>query len=201
MPFKPSRRIEVQYYRDILGLVRKYFGGAYHAVHASFISVPEWLGLYAHQAAERMVTNTLAENARSWRAAALEAGQGPRIYNALQRELRSNIGARYNELISENAQFIKTLPASVASQFVKETARYQREGIRADDLAFQSKLLQHVTRAQATRLARTESAKASAALTQARAEDLGLQWYVWQTSQDQRVRQSPPPNARRVGEL
>jgi SPP1 gp7 family putative phage head morphogenesis protein len=189
LEFKPNKRIEAQYYRDILGIVRKYFLDPFGKVHAAFITLPEWLEKFAHQAAERMVLHTLAENARDWRTAALESGQGPRVYQALQRELKGKTGDRYRQLIAQNAQFITTLPQSVASQFVKEAARYQREGIRAEDLAFHSKLLQHVTKAQAMRLARTESAKASAALTQARAEDLGLQWYVWQTSQDQRVRQ------------
>lgn len=39
-------------------------------------------------------------------------------------------------------------------------------------------------------ISRTETAKASSALTQARSEDLGLSWYVWRTSHDARVRGS-----------
>ena len=39
-------------------------------------------------------------------------------------------------------------------------------------------------------ISRTETAKASSALTKARAEDLNLDWYVWQTSDDARVRTS-----------
>lgn len=187
--FQYNRRVEYRYYRDILGIVRKAFVDPFGQVHASFMSLPAWLDAYARQAAERMITHTLAQNARGWRAAAREAGKGSLIYSALQAELHGKVGDRYQELIDNNVQFIKTLPQVIASQFVREASRHYRSGARHEDL-IESKLLQHITRVQAMRLARTESAKASAALTQARAEDLGLNWYVWQTSQDQRVRLS-----------
>lgn len=184
--FPSSRRVEQQYLADILGIVRRYY-----SYTARFLSPTEWLEKYANQAAERMVTHTLAEHARTWRRAALEAGEGPRMYIALQRELRNTkVGARYRELIEQNAQYIKSLPDEVTSLATRTIARKEREGERALTMAAGERVLAHVTRSKALLLARTESAKANAALTQARAEDLGLNWYVWRTSEDQRVRRS-----------
>lgn len=185
--FQSNRRAERQYYVDILGILRRYFNDP---MRVGYISLPDWVNKFAQQAATRMITHQMALNARSWKAAAREGGEGQRIYAALQSELRNtNVGARYRELIAENAQYIKTLPEKVASQFVKEAARLEREGVRAESIQHH-KLLGHLLKWQAMRLARTESAKANAALTQARAEDLGLDWYVWRTSEDERVRLS-----------
>jgi len=49
----------------------------------------------------------------------------------------------------------------------------------------------HLLEYQARRIARTETAKAQSALTQVRAQNLGINWYVWRTAQDgMRVRAS-----------
>jgi SPP1 gp7 family putative phage head morphogenesis protein len=179
--FNPTKRAEENYYRQILGAVKRYF--------ADLLTAPEWLEGYANQAASAMVTHQLAENAKDWRAAAREAGEGRRIYEALQRELRGHIGLRYMELVRQNAQLIRSLPLEVAEEVTKQLARRTREGARPE-AAERITLLSHVSRVRARLIARTEVSKAQAALTQARAEDLGLDWYVWETSEDQRVRPS-----------
>ena len=48
---------------------------------------------------------------------------------------------------------------------------------------------QHL-KASARLIARTEVCKTQAALTQARAEQLDIRWYVWRTEEDERVRDS-----------
>ena len=47
-----------------------------------------------------------------------------------------------------------------------------------------------ISKSRISLIARTESSKASTALTEARAESLNLPWYVWRTSKDARVRSS-----------
>jgi len=186
--FAYNRRAELAYARDILGVVRRFFAETYEATYARLLSVPEWLEAFAHQAAERMVTHSYVENARSWRAAASQAGHGAEIYAALQRELRpdTRVGRRYKELIDRNAQLIKSLPREVAELSARHLAAAARAGERAT--ASEAALLGHVARSRARLIARTETAKANAALTQSRAEGLGLDWYVWRTSGDSRVR-------------
>lgn len=162
--------------------MEKVFRGTYARI--SSIVPEEWLERYATQAAERMVTGQLADHARTWRSAAVEAGQGPRMFAALQRELRNTrVGSRYRELVEENASYITSLPSDIASLATRMIARKEHEGERAATIANEN-LLRSVTRKKAMLLARTESAKANAALTQARAEDVGANWYVWQTARD-----------------
>ena len=75
--------------------------------------------------------------------------------------------------------------------FFRFTAAEQRRGQRADAIA--AKLRQKLPQMAQNRvqlIARTEVAKADTAVTQARAERLGLAWYDWTTSKDQRVRQA-----------
>lgn len=188
-PFQVNRRTELRYFRDLLGIVRRYAEEFAEWTSATLLTVPEWLEAYANSAARRMVTGLYAENARSWRQAAYLSSEGPAIRLALQRELRSRVGRRYRELIRENAALIKSLPEEAAAVAVQRAARVAREGRRAEGLSGEG-LFRHVARSRAMLIARTETAKANAALTQARAEDLGLDWYVWQTSEDQRVRPS-----------
>lgn len=184
-------RREKQYALDIQTILRHYFDRIYGkfktaSARVSLLSDSQWLEAFAKQAAQRMVTGTLAATARSWRAAAREGMLTPRLYTALQSELQTNVGTRYYQLIEENAKLISSLPAEVAKLAVMRAARREQEGERADG----SFLLGYVTRAHAQLIARTETSKATTALTQARSEDLGLPWYVWQTSRDQRVRES-----------
>ncbi|WP_414859012.1 phage minor head protein [Paenibacillus elgii] len=63
------------------------------------------------------------------------------------------------------------------------------KGTRASDIAQQIKVLfPEKSEASADLIARTETSKASSALTRARSESMGIYWYVWRTSDDSRVR-------------
>ena len=142
--------------------------------------------------ARRMVSGVLMTNARSWREAARKSLHGKRIFQALQTEASSAVlGLRLQALILRNAALIRSLPTDVAQMAVRFTAAEQRRGQRADAIA--AKLRQKLPQMAQNRvqlIARTEVAKADTAVTQARAERLGLAWYDWTTSKDQRVRQA-----------
>ncbi|MCM3141669.1 phage minor head protein [Brevibacillus sp. MER 51] len=65
------------------------------------------------------------------------------------------------------------------------------KGTRASDIAEQIKqFFPEATKAKAGLIARTEVSKTSTALTQARCEFIGADWYIWRTSEDARVRDS-----------
>jgi SPP1 gp7 family putative phage head morphogenesis protein len=101
------------------------------------------------------------------------------------------VGLRVNELIAENARLILGLPDDLAQRTAAFVGREQRRGLRAAEIAkaLEQKLPQ-VAQSRAKLIARTEVGKAETALTEARAERLGLAWYDWATSEDQRVRPS-----------
>lgn len=155
-------------------------------VHSRIIGGSEFLDRYSWQAAQRMVSGRLQENTRTWRAGARAGMRGDLIHALLENELRGNVGSRVNQLISANAQLIRTLPARVAEITTQHLETRFKAGDRAETNV--TALLYHVSRVEARRIARTETSKASTALTRARSEDLGADWYLWRTSSDERVR-------------
>jgi SPP1 gp7 family putative phage head morphogenesis protein len=187
--WKPVRRVEQEYYSAIWNAIQKFFQEASESgVPAQLLNAAEFLEMYARQAAARMVTGLLVRNARTWREAARESGKTQQMYAALQREMQGPVGDRVRELIRENAQLITTLPKSVALLVAQKAAAQQQAGGRPKELA--SALASRLARHSAMRLARTEYAKASSALTEARSEEIGIPAYIWETNQDERVRES-----------
>jgi SPP1 gp7 family putative phage head morphogenesis protein len=147
---------------------------------------------YAFEAARRMVTHLFTSSKQSWREAASEAGRGNIIYRTLRAELNDPIirGEFYHQ-IQRNAEIIKTLPPDLADQVTRYIADETVKGRRAADIAreIQETFPQH-SRAKAMLIARTEVSKTSTAITRARAQNMGLNWYEWRTSEDSRVRDS-----------
>lgn len=188
--YSASRRVEYQYYRDLLQTLAKYFSRftgdwGSRSIQATAI-VPEWLDAFAYAAARRMVTGVFISAGRTWRDVAWRSTNGLLMYRALRHELSGPIGERFNQLIVENSSLITSLPAKVAELVAVRVARHEQIGERARETA--NHLLGHVARARAQLIARTETSKATTALTQARSENLGLDWYVWRGSLDQRER-------------
>lgn len=150
-----------------------------------------FLQSWPERLAKKMVTQVLTTNATSWRQAASQSSNGKQIYLLLRNQLTGNVGTRVDELIAENAKLIKSLPQTIAGTISKHIQTQFVAGIRAEEIMKQIHPKMREMRAyQVARLARTEAAKADTAITRARAEDLGLNWYQWVTSEDARVRKS-----------
>lgn len=181
--WQPRRIIEQRYAREIYTLLQK----AVDPIQATLLNSFEFMHAYAEQAAFRMITALRFDGARTWREAAAKAGKGGLMFRALQQELQGKVGERTRELVKQNAALISSLPSDVAARVAKQAATLEYAGGRARSL---EPLIRHVSRTRASLIARTEVSKASTALTQARSENLGLEWYVWTTSQDERVRPS-----------
>ncbi len=139
----------------------------------------------------RMLRRVDVTNAKTWRAAARESLHGRKIYQALRSEMGGALGTRVDELLHANVQLLRRLPVTLERRAQAFIAREQRRGQRASSTVkvLEQKLPQ-LARSQAKMLARTSVGRAETALTRARAERLGLDWYEWVTSEDQRVRPS-----------
>lgn len=146
---------------------------------------------YAEEIAKMMVVGLFNSGEKTWREAARENSNGRVIYDALRRELQGPVGGALNFQIQRNAELIKSLPLDMAKEVAgyisDESIKGRRAGDIADDLRVK---FPSMTKNKATLIARTETSKTSTALTQARAESVGLAWYSWETSQDARVRSS-----------
>lgn len=142
--------------------------------------------------AKTFITNTLEENARTWRQAARKSSQGDMIRNSLENLMEdTHTGTRVKELVADNAKYIKTIPKDVTQDMTKYMQEQAFKGRRTAyrDADFK-KMVGNMTEKHAKVIARTETSKAMSALTQARSEDIGLDWYIWHTSEDVRVRNS-----------
>lgn len=142
--------------------------------------------------ARSMATHVFSDGHRTWREAARSGAKGRIVYTALQKELaQTHVGTVFRDIVDRNAEVIKSMPERVAKQVTEMVAREANEGLRPE--AIMEDVLgkwPHMTRAHAMLIARTESSKASTALTQARSEAAGIRWYVWRSEEDSRVRDS-----------
>jgi SPP1 gp7 family putative phage head morphogenesis protein len=146
----------------------------------------------ALKVAERMVGRLDTANAKSWREAAMKGTHSREIFNALRQELGETSTRRAIRAIAlENAKLIQSVPINVAERIIKQAVEYQAAGKRAEE--FEGELqakLKHLTASRIHLIARTEIGKAESAITQVRSQELGIEWFQWLDSGDQRVRKS-----------
>lgn len=146
---------------------------------------------YAERSAMKMVTGLFSDAGKTWREAAKINSKGRVIYEALKKELDTPIGWIVNEQIQRNASLIKSLPLDVSRDITEHVAKETFKGRRAVNIAHDlQKEFVFMSERKATLIARTEVSKTSTALTKARCESVGIKWYIWRTSKDQRVRNS-----------
>lgn len=101
-----------------------------------------------------------------------------------------NIVERVNELTVSNIQLIKSIRTQYLDKVQNAVMQAMIRGSLNKDLAAQIKDLGKTTEKRAMFIARDQSSKLNAALTQARHEEVGVKKYMWSTSGDERVRES-----------
>lgn len=197
-PFHRPTRLESAYQYAINSLLKKFFKlptfetlGELNARLVEYANAQDFLEHFASKAATNMVTMVAVNNAKSWRQAATEASKGRYIYSILQRDTQGVMGMKLQEMIQENSKLISTLPRNIASQVSAKVQAEQMKGRRSEDIIKDIyPYATHLKQYEVQRIARTEVAKADTALTRVRANNIGLNWYQWQTSEDARVRDS-----------
>lgn len=154
-----------------------------------FAESPQF-GRVCEEAARQMATMLAVGQKADWRAAAQASSQGRMIYKLLMQETtNTTIGQTISNIVAENAQLIKTVPQNMAGKISELARKRLFEGIRPEDITKEILEQQpHLLEYEARRIARTESAKASTALTQARAEEFNFPFYVWHSVNDERTR-------------
>ena len=149
------------------------------------------LSLRGEQAAKRMAARLNRAQSSTWRQAAVGSMRGREIFRQLQKEMQTQIGQRVRSIVRQNSSLIGSIPAKLAPGMSKLALEGQLAGKRAAEIAEEMKAkLPAEFHHRAQLIARTETAKASTALVQSRAEALGLKFYIWRTSEDERVRDS-----------
>lgn len=196
--WEPANRIEERYRHDlqrINDLIFSSIAGLTDPFEITFILNQIGAGAefkrIAHNAARRMVTGKLMENQKTWRKAAARSTQAKRIYEALRKELSGPVGQAVWAQIAENARLITNMPLEYKRNITAMVAEQAFAGKRSIVMAGEiMQMFPEMSANRARLIARTETSKTTTALSQARAEELGAGWYVWRTSEDQRVRSS-----------
>lgn len=163
---------------DILGAIRK------------FISSEEF-NEYANNSAINMVKQVYSDNNRTWREAALKSGRGREIREALKKDMSGNIGMAVQEQIYSNAELIKSIPQDVAVRVNERILKETMNGTRITDIVdYIKRMVPDIAEKKAQLIARTETSKTSSSITKAKAKECNINFYTWETSSDERVRDS-----------
>lgn len=185
--WEPARRIELAFTRALRRVAHELVKIAKRYVNPDDIVAA--LGRYAETkaflrfaeaAARQMVTGLFRDVGQSWRQAAAANGKGRELYQALMRELRGGRGARLDELITSSTYRIVTLPEDIGKEVAAYVEREALKGRRASDIGKEiQRMFPERTKARAELIARTQVSFTQTNLIRARAESLGLNWYVW----------------------
>ena len=146
---------------------------------------------YANNTAINMVKQVYSDNNKTWREAAAKSGRGKEIREALKRDMSGNIGITVQQQIYNNTELIKSIPQDIAVKVNEKILKETMDGTRSTDIVdYIKSMVPNISENKAKLIARTETSKTSSAITEAKAKECGCNFYIWQTSEDQRVRSS-----------
>lgn len=109
---------------------------------------------------------------------------------SIGQELRTApTGQLFQKLQYEQVELIRSIPIKAAQRIHNLTQEYLAEGRRAEELVSEIMKTGLVSQSHAELIAVTEVSRAATNFTQARAQHLGSEAYVWETARDSRVRE------------
>jgi SPP1 gp7 family putative phage head morphogenesis protein len=138
---------------------------------------------WARGVASGMIEQVAKRNEMAWQEHGREMGR------ALREEIQSApTGLVMRELMAAQVDLITSLPLEAAQRVHELAIRGISEGERHQKLIEMIMATGEVTKARATLIARTETARTSSTLTEARARYVGSPGYIWRTMKDESVR-------------
>lgn len=157
----------------------------YPLITASLNEYANTLHFWAENTAGRIITDVALRDEKTWMLYAQDLSRGMR-----DQIRNTDTGAVYQELLNKQVHLIKSLPLEAAQRVQDLSTRALIEGGRASDIAGLIMASGHVAKSRADTIARTEVSRASSVFTQARAENLGSDGYIWRDSRRIDVRPS-----------
>jgi len=145
----------------------------------------EALGPWASKVVGNLLKEVSRSNKKAWESQSLRIGA--QMKNMMS---ETAIGATVQLLHNRQVELIKSLPLEAGLRAQKLAQEAAIGGRRADEVAAELMRTEQVTASRATLIARTEIAKANAAITQSRAQYVGATHYIWRTAEDGDVRES-----------
>lgn len=154
-------------------------------IGAALRSYAQTIRPWAESVAQFMVADVYRRDHAMWRKNSAEIGKG------LRRELeQAPTGTILARLQSEQVELIQSIPLAAAQRVHHLAQEALFDGTRASEVAKKILDTEGVSLSKATLIARTEVARASSNLVQARSQYAGSIGYVWRTSDDGDVRES-----------
>jgi SPP1 gp7 family putative phage head morphogenesis protein len=195
--FSAARRAEKQFAiklrriaQGIVNMLKARFDGTIQSTHAILQEAARYSAAIAPWAVavlKKLHADIARRDEKQWDAYAQTMGR------TLREEVkRAPVGDTLRRLLSEQAPLIASMPLDAAHRLHERTIANLTSGQRAATLEsfIAEELVKagNYSKAKATLIARTETARTQAALTQARAEHLGSVSYVWRSQRDGRTR-------------
>lgn len=206
-PSRPSRKNELWYKYELLALVKKlqaqteasliadmrqhWFQDATPDLAAiirqiklaasKFGGLNDFANRLARIAAERNLRDTDSKLINSIRSAI-----GVNISAALSKE--GAIQRAVKAAITENIELIKSIPVKYFDRLETIVRKNFETGMRYETIVEKIKEVGNVTESRAKLIARDQTSKMNSSFNQVRQTDLGIDKYIWQTSDDERVR-------------
>lgn len=187
--FGPSRAAERAYERVLRNLASRIAGvltgheprKAEDILREYARAITPW----ARQSAANMLGGVARGNLAQFRRISSRMGIDMRAFLA-----GDPVGQVVERRIEENTALITSLPLEAARRVGALAHEGLVTGRRAEDMAEEVRRLGDLTRSRARCIALTEVSKASTALTQARAENVGSEGYIWRSMRDGSTRPS-----------
>lgn len=143
-------------------------------------ALDEW----ARSTAKRMLTSVERRDLNAWRKLTKQMSL------ALRHEIENApTGQAMRTLLAEQVHLIRSIPTE-AAQRVHTLVIEGQSSTRAGNIAKEILRSGDVTKSRAELIALTETSRAASVLTQARAQHIGSEGYIWRTSKDSHVRDS-----------
>ena len=145
----------------------------------------ETLTPWAKVAAGRMIDEVNNRDLNTWQLISNELSKGIR-----DEILSAPVGGVMQSLMDEQVKLIRSLPLEAAQRVHELTIKGLEDGTRVKEVVKEIMRSGEVAANRATLIARTEVSRAAANLTQARAQHIGSDGYIWESSKDADVRPS-----------
>ena len=140
---------------------------------------------WARRVAERMINEVGNRDLQGWESLGAQIGRNLRL------ELAStSVGEQVRELLALQVDLITSIPRDAAERVHKLTMEALSNSQRAPAIAAEILRSNEVSKSRAVLIARTETGRMATVFTQARAQHLGSEGYIWRTAHDHDVRES-----------
>lgn len=135
------------------------------------------LDAWAVQTASNMLMDVALRDERTWKEHAKDLSRG------LREEIqRAPTGQVMQELLAEQVGLIKSIPREAAERVHRLAVQGLTDSTRASEIAKEIQRTGEVAKSRANLIARTEVSRTASTLTQARAQHIGSEGYIWRIS-------------------